>query len=196
MTESRISGDNGRAGDGGRPAPSDWVRRFAGLIEPPGPVLDLAAGSGRHTRLLLDLGYKVTALDRKIDKLADLAQASDLAEPGDLEHRAEIVRADLEGGGPFVLAGRAFAGIVVTNYLHRPLMSALLACISPGGLLIYETFARGNERFGKPANPAFLLAPGELLALVQGAFRVLAYEDLTVEQPRPAAIQRICARKL
>ncbi len=171
-------------GDGGRALPSDWVRRFAGFIAPPGPVLDLAAGSGRHSRLFLELGYRVTALDLKTDKLADL------------KDRAEVVHADLEGGGAFPLSGRAFAGIVVTNYLYRPLMPALLGCLSRDGVLIYETFARGNERFGKPANPDHLLAPGELLELVRGAFRVLAYEDLIVESPRPAAIQRICARRL
>ena len=170
--------------DRGRPPPSGWVRRFAGFIVPPGPVLDLAAGSGQHSRLFLDLGYDVTALDLKIEKLADL------------KARAEVIQANLEAGAPFPLSGRAFAGIVVTNYLYRPLMPALLDCLSPGGYLIYETFARGNERFGRPANPDHLLAPGELLELVRGTCRVLAYEDLIVDEPRPAAIQRICARRL
>ena len=171
-------------GGGGRPPPSDWVRRFAGFIVPPGPVLDLAAGSGRHSRLLLDLGYRVTALDLKIDKLADLTG------------RAEVMQADLEAGYPFPLSGRTFAGIVVTNYLFRPLMADLLDSLAPGGHLIYETFARGNERFGKPANPDHLLLSGESLELVRGTCRVLAYEDLIVDKPRPAAIQRICARRL
>lgn len=169
--------------DQGRLLPSSWVRRFAGLIALPGPVLDLAAGSGRHSRYLLDLGYAVTALDRKTDMLADLAG------------RAEVIQADLEDGTAFPLSGRQFAGIVVTNYLYRPLMPDLLACLPPDGVLIYETFAQGNELFGKPANPDHLLAPGELLDLVRGAFRVLAYEDLTVERPWPAAVQRICARR-
>ena len=164
-------------------APSAWVLRFAGLIPAGGPVLDLAAGGGRHSRHLLELGYRVTACDLSIEKLADLAG------------RAEVVQADLESGAPFPFADRQFAGLVVTNYLHRPLFPDLLACLAPGGILIYETFARGNERFGKPANPKHLLAPGELLNLVQGCCRVLAYEDLIVERPRPAAVQRICARK-
>ena len=86
-------------------------------------------------------------------------------------------------------------GIVVANYLHRPLLPTLVESLVAGGLLVYETFARGNERFGKPSNPAFLLAPGELLEAVHGHLRVLAYEDLVVEEPRPAAVQRICARK-
>jgi hypothetical protein len=89
----------------------------------------------------------------------------------------------------------AFDGIVVANYLHRPLLPTLVESLVAGGLLVYETFARGNERFGKPSNPAFLLAPGELLEAVHGHLRVLAYEDLVVEEPRPAAVQRICARK-
>ena len=85
--------------------------------------------------------------------------------------------------------------MVVTNYLHRPLLPALVESLERGGLLVYETFAIGNERFGKPSNPAFLLRPGELLEAVHGRLRVLAYEDLVVEEPRPAAVQRICARR-
>ena len=102
--------------------------------------------------------------------------------------------ADIEAG-PWPYAGRRFGAIVVTNYLHRPLLPVLTGSLEPGGVLIYETFAQGNEKFGKPSNPAFLLAPGELLEAVGGRLRVLAYEDLVVEEPRPAAIQRICARQ-
>lgn len=166
-------------------APSAWVARFAGLIRPRGPVLDLACGSGRHVRLFLELGHPVTALDRDISRLADLTD-----HPG-----LEVIEADLETGGPFPLAGRAFAGIVVTNYLWRPLFPDLIATLEPGGMLIYETFARGNESFGKPRNPAHLLEPGELLEAVRGALRVLAYEDLIVDDPGPAAVQRICASR-
>lgn len=164
--------------------PSAWVRRFAGLVPAGGPVLDLACGAGRHVRLFLACRHPVTALDRDISGLADLAGRPDL----------EIVEADLEDGRPFPLDGRRFAAVVVTSYLYRPLLPALVAAVAPGGLLIYETFARGNERFGKPRNPDHLLAPGELLEAVRGELRVLAYEDLTVEEPRPACVQRICAR--
>lgn len=105
-----------------------------------------------------------------------------------------VLTCDLEDGGIPAFLSQPFAAVVVTNYLHRPLLPALRAAVAPGGLLIYETFAQGNERFGKPSNPDFLLRPGELLEGL-GALRVLAYEDLVVEDPRPAAIQRICAAR-
>ena len=100
--------------------------------------------------------------------------------------------ADIEGG-PWPFEPGVYGGVVVANYLHRPLFSALLDALAPGGILIYETFAAGNERYGRPSNPAFLLKPGELLETVRGRLRVIAYEDLYVDDPRPALIQRICA---
>jgi SAM-dependent methyltransferase len=162
-------------------APSAWVERWATWIRPGGTVLDVATGSGRHARLLARLGFEVDAVDR------------DLALFGAPVPGVTLREADIEAG-PWPYAGRAFDAIVVTNYLHRPLMPVLVASLTPGGLLVYETFARGNERFGKPSNPAFLLGPGELLEAVRGSLRVLAYEDLVVERPRPAAVQRIAAR--
>ncbi len=168
--------------------PSAWVRRFLPEIPRDGPgqatVLDLACGGGRHSRLVLAAGYAVVALDRDLSGVADLA-----GQPG-----FQGFECDLENGRPFPLAGRRFAGVVVTNYLHRPLLPAVVAAVAPGGLLIYETFAQGNERFGRPRNPDFLLRPGELLEAVRGRLRVLAYEDLTIDTPRPAAVQRIAAR--
>lgn len=163
---------------------SAWVRRFAAMVPKGGRVLDLACGGGRHSRLFLELGHPVTAVDRDISGLSELEGRKLL----------EVIETDLEDGRPFPLAGRVFAGIVVTNYLYRPLLPALVAALAPGGVLIYETFAKGNEDFGKPSNPDFLLDPGELLEAVRGRLRVLAYEDLSVKEPRPAAIQRICAR--
>lgn len=163
--------------------PSPWVVRFASRVPAAGPVLDLACGGGRHARLFLARGHPVTAVDIDVSGLADLA-----AEPG-----LDILQADLEDGRPFPLAGRRFAGVVVANYLYRPLLPALVAAVAPGGALIYETFAKGNERIGRPRNPAHLLDPGELLEAVRGRLRVIAYEDLVVETPRPAAVQRICA---
>ncbi len=164
-------------------APSPWVARFAPLI-PAGEVLDLACGGGRHARHLAALGHPVTALDRDAQALA-LA-----AGPG-----ITTLQYDLEADGaawPFA-AGR-FAGIVVTNYLHRPLLAALAASLRPDGVLIYETFAIGNEAFGKPSNPAFLLARGELLAAAhQAGLRVIAFEDGFVGAPKPAMLQRLCA---
>ena len=105
----------------------------------------------------------------------------------------EAIEIDLEDGSPFPLAGRRFAGVVVTNYLYRPHLPALVAAVATGGVLIYETFARGNERFGRPRNPDHLAEPGELLEAVQGRLRIIAYEDLIDELPKPAARQRICA---
>ncbi len=123
------------------------------------------------------------AVDRDLSGVADLA-----------EHvRLEMVQTDLEDERPFALAGRRFAAVVVTNFLHRPLMPALTAAVDADGVFIYETFAVGNERFGRPKNPLFLLRPGELLDAIPGHLRVVAYEDLVVEEPSPAAIQRVCA---
>ncbi len=165
--------------------PSPWVARFAALVPPEGDVLDLAAGSGRHSRLLRARGHQVVAVDRDTAALAALAQ-------GDPE--LTVVAADLEApGAAWPTGARRFAGIVVTNYLHRPLFPLIRAALAPGGVLIYETFARGNERFGKPSNPDFLLRPGELLELAQG-WLVVAYEDLEIAEPRPAMVQRIAAR--
>ena len=162
--------------------PSPWVVRFAPRI-PKGPVLDLACGGGRHLRWLLDQGREVVGLDR------------DLAGVADLGRRAELIQADLESGGPWPLGARRFAGVIVTNYLWRPLMPQIVDSIAAGGALIYETFALGNERYGKPSNPDFLLKPGELLDAVRGRLAVIAYEHLTVEEPRPAVIQRIAAMR-
>lgn len=162
--------------------PSAWVVRWAGRVPAGGRVLDLACGNGRHARYFAARGHPVAAVDRDPAKLAVLAGI-----PG-VNARA----ADLEGG-PWPYEVQAFAGIVVTRYLHRPLFPHLIAALVPEGVLIYETFAAGNERYGRPRNPAFLLKPGELLELVRGHLRVIAYEDLEVSEPRPAMVQRICA---
>lgn len=172
---------------------SAWVRRFQPLVPAGGTVLDLAAGGGRHGRYFLGLGHPVVAVDRETAAMADLAR----------EASAEVIEADLENGaGPFApggpLAGRTFAGIVVVNYLYRPLMDGIIAALDEGGVLIYETFARGNERFQKPRNPDHLLKSGELLALVEGRLQVVAYEHGIDETPDipgdiPGVKQRLCA---
>jgi SAM-dependent methyltransferase len=162
---------------------SKWVARFAKLVPTGGPVLDLAAGRGRHTRFFLKRGHPVLAVDR------DIAALESIASP-----RLELLRADLEEG-PWPLEGRRFAGVIVANYLHRPLLPAVIAAVADGGALIYETFASGNEAYGRPRNTDFLLRAGELLEAVRGTLEVVAYEHGPVERPRPAVIQRIAARR-
>jgi SAM-dependent methyltransferase len=158
-------------------APSPWVARWAPLIAR-GPVLDVACGQGRHARFLAGLGLDVVAVDREPQKFA--------------ESKISFVQADLENGNPWPFEGRRFAGIVVANYLHRPLFPLLAAALEEGGVLIYETFMAGNERYGRPSNPDFLLRPGELLE----GFRALmpvAFEQGTLERPKLAVVQRLCA---
>ena len=164
--------------------PSPWVTRFAPMIPAGGEVLDFACGSGRHTRWLASRGYRVEAADRDAVSLELLAGVPHVT----------IREADLEEGEwPF--SGRHFDGIIVTNYLYRPRLPVLLTALNPGGVLIYETFMVGNERFGKPSNPDFLLRSHELFERVSGACTVLAYEQGEVKEPKPAVIQRICAVK-
>ena len=164
---------------------SAWVERFAPLIIAGGSVLDMACGQGRHSLRLAELGYRVEAVDRDADALAGIAARA----PG---IATRVV--DLEGG-PWPYQGRKFDGIVVTNYLFRPLFPALLDALDVDGVLIYETFMAGNERFGKPSNPAFLLRPDELLDLVRGRLTVVAFEQGEVDARRPAVVQRLCATR-
>jgi len=162
--------------------PSPWVCRFAPLIRVGGLVLDIACGAGRHARYLAGLAYHVEAVDRDSGALRELANVAGVTtRNADLEH------------GPWPYSGHRFDAIVVTNYLHRPLFPRLLEALADDGVLIYETFAAGNERYGRPGNPDFLLKPGELLEFALGRLRVVAYEDLYVEVPKPAMIQRLCA---
>lgn len=161
---------------------SSWIATWAGLVPSGATVLDLAAGNGRHARFFADRGHPVTAVDRDMSGLA----ATDTV---------EVIAADLEDGSPWPLAGRMFGAVVVTNYLHRPLFPHLFAALPPGGVLLYETFMIGNERFGRPSNPDFLLKDGELLELVRGRFSVIAYEARMISEPKMAMIQRIAARR-
>lgn len=161
--------------------PSAWVVQWAERVPAGGATLDVACGSGRHARFFAARGHPVDAVDRDAAAIAALA-----AVPG-IDARC----ADIEGS-TWPYAGRQFAAVVVTNYLHRPLFPALIAAIAPGGLLIYETFAEGNEAYGRPANPEFLLRRGELLERV-GMMQILGFEDLTIDLPKPAVVQRICA---
>ena len=156
-------------------APSPWVVRWAPLIAH-GTVLDVACGSGRHARAFLDRGLQATAVDRDAQMI-----------PG-----ARFIQADLEDGSPWPLAGEQFEGVVVTNYLNQKIFPEIQKSLKPGGVLIYETFMLGNERFGRPSNPEFLLRPGELLECFKGLI-VKAFEEGEVAHPKPAMIQRLCA---
>jgi len=165
-------------------APSPWVARFAAELPIGGSIIDIACGNGRHTRLLVDQGHQVIAVDR------DLAAAQDLAN----FDAVELLNYDLESGTwPF--PPESAAGIIVTNYLHRPHFKRLYETLAIDGLLIFETFAVGNERFGRPRNPDFLLKPGELLEAFGDHLEIIAYEEAEETLPKPAFKQRICARK-
>ena len=163
-------------------APSAWIARFAPLVRRSGTVLDLACGGGRHLRHFHGLGHPVAGVDIDTRGVADLSGADGV----------EIVTADLEGG-PWPFPGRRFSAIVVANYLHRPLFEDILAALEPRGLLLYETFAAGNGRFGRPSCPAFLLRAGELLELVRGRLQIVAYEHGEVASPKAAIVQRLAA---
>ena len=159
---------------------SDWVQRWAHLVPAGAPVLDVACGLGRHLRWFQALGHPVTGVDRS-SAAAEAAAAL-----------GEGVCADIENG-PWPLAGRRFGGVVVTNYLWRPLLPTLVASVAPGGVLVYETFASGHESVGRPARPDFLLQPGELLQACAG-LRVVAYEDGFSAAPE-RFVQRIAAMR-
>lgn len=162
--------------------PSAWVQRWAHLVRPGGRILDLACGPGRHAYWLHAQGFALTAVDRAPEALASLAP---LAAAG-----AEVLQAELEEGA-WPLAEREFDAVVITNYLWRPRLADVIAAVAPGGVLIYETFALGNETVGRPARPAFLLRPGELLQAAAG-LRVVAYEDGFLDD-HPRFVQRIAA---
>lgn len=153
-------------------APSPWVARWAPLVAR-GPVLDVASGAGRHARLFAQRGLEVVAVDREPQQI-----------PG-----VRFVQADLEDASPWPFPGERFGAIVVTNYLHRPLLPVLAAALADGGFLIYETFMAGNERFGRPSNPDYLLRPGELLEAF-ARLTVVAFEQGTTGK---AVLQRLCA---
>jgi SAM-dependent methyltransferase len=164
--------------------PSSWVVRFAPLISKDSVALDFACGSGRHSQLLANLGYSVLAVDQDISLIQTGYSSAITPKCLNLEEET------------WPLSGSKFGGIVVTNYLYRPHLDRLPELLEEGGILIYETFAQGNEKFGKPSNPNFLLNPGELLAFAaRHSLKVLAYEDIYVDEPKPAMVQRLCAVK-
>ncbi|MFN0302926.1 MAG: class I SAM-dependent methyltransferase [Burkholderiales bacterium] len=162
-----------------------WVLRWIGVAGTRRKVLDLACGAGRHARACAQRGYAVTAVDRDANALASLADVP----------RVETLIADLEGA-PWPFAPASFDIVIITNYLHRPLFGSISASLREGGLLIYETFMIGNERYGRPSNPAFLLKPGELPAAFAGTLSVVAFEQGRVNDPKPAIVQRYCGVRI
>jgi len=160
---------------------SEWVRRWSHLIAPGAQVLDVACGTGRHMHWFADRGHAVLGLDRAPEALQSAAAFG------------EVLACDLETA-PWPLPGRQFGAVVVTNYLWRALLPRIVESVAPGGVLLYETFAQGNETVGRPANPAFLLAPGELLRASQG-LHVVAYEHGTLDNPE-RFVQRIAALRV
>ena len=169
----------------GTEPPSEWVKRWAHLVAPLGRVLDVACGHGRHAHYFYDKNHPVTLVDRAQEAIESIAIPS---------HACEKVVADIENG-PWPFTGQQFDAVVVTNYLWRPLMPTLLASLAPGGVLIYETFAQGNETVGKPSRPDFLLRSGELLETFKD-LRAVAFEDGFIagaDGQTPRFVQRIAA---
>lgn len=162
--------------------PSDWVVRFYSGIKHKGRVLDVACGAGRHFSLGMSSGKRIVGVDRDITQARQYSVAQNL----------ELIEADLEDGRPFPFRGQHFDGVIVTNYLWRPILADIVAAVAVDGILIYETFGIGQEKLGRPANPDFLLRPGELMQAVAGKLRIVAFEHARL--PRPdRVVQRIAA---
>jgi SAM-dependent methyltransferase len=146
--------------------PSPWFVDHAASIAPLASVLDVACGHGRHARFFAERGAYVTAVDRDATALHSLSATQNVVtECRDLELDA------------WPYAAGTFDAVVVCNYLWRPTLAALLDTIKPGGVLLYETFMDGNERYGKPSRADFLLRSNELFALTRDGFRVLAFAE-------------------
>ena len=165
------------------PMVSDWVRKYISLVPAKKLVLDLACGSGRNTRFLLDQGYTVVALDKDVSQLTDITGQQNL----------QKYMFDLETNAKFPFGKREFAGIIVTNYLHRPLFGDLINSLSHNGVLIYQTFMMGNEAYGRPSNPNFLLQINELSDVFSNKLDVVAFQQGYEESPKPSVVQKICA---
>ncbi len=162
--------------------PSKWVIKHLNLIRPKSTVLDLASGDGRHTALMQSLEHKVTSLDINVHQIYRLQ-----------DPKIEVIEYDLENGNMWPFSNRFFDLIIVTNYLYRPILNNIVSSLAKGGILIYETFAKGNELFGKPSNPNFLLKEGELLRICK-SLEIISYENRIVHGPKKAKVQRIVAK--
>jgi SAM-dependent methyltransferase len=167
----------------GNPVVSDWVKKYIALIPSNKLVLDLACGKGRNTRFLLDRGNSVVALDKDVSQLTNIPSKQNLRK----------YKFDLEAGVNFPFHKQEFSGVIVTNYLYRPLFENLINSLSDGGVLIYQTFMIGNEAYGRPKNPNFLLKRDELSDVFNKKLDVIAFEQGYIESPKPAVVQSICA---
>jgi SAM-dependent methyltransferase len=163
--------------------PSRWVQRYLAGIKQAGSILDVACGAGRHMRLALEQGYSVTGIDRDLSQVEDLASRADVG----------LIEADLEAGRAFPLKDMRYDGVIVTNYLWRPALSEIIGCVSDDGVLIYETYAAGHERHGKPRNPDFLLGANELIDVALPRLTIVAYEHGMHGAEHPKIVQRIAA---
>jgi SAM-dependent methyltransferase len=181
-SEDDVLPDSSQAPDPAWIEPSRWVMRFSHLVRPRGRVLDVAAGGGRHCQWFLDSEHSVVAVDRDLSRLRWLTHP--------LLEKLEV---DLEGAEGWPLGEQTFDAVVVTNYLWRSIFDDIVGAIRHDGVLIYETFAEGNERYGPPRRPEFLLQPGELLARVAPRLEIVAYEHGYSDRPSHRVIQRICA---
>ena len=162
--------------------PSQWLLRWPQAMRPGASALDLACGSGRNLLHLAAVGMKVTGVDR------------DAAAIAPLQRFAETIMADIEQSA-WPLGERQFDLVLVCNYLWRLLLPQIVASVAPGGWLIYETFANGQQSIGRPARPDFLLQPGELLQACAG-LRIIAFEDgFDAAAASPRFVQRIAARR-
>jgi SAM-dependent methyltransferase len=170
-------------GHAGLTAVSPWIARFAPLAAAGDSVLDVACGGGRHGRYFLKSGHSVSFLDKNLDGVADIAGVAGI----------EMILADLENGDPWPLEHHQFATVIVVNYLHRPILPAIFEAVAPGGILLYETFAQSNKRYGRPRNPDYLLAPGELLDAVAGRLTTIAYQHGALGDDKSRAVKQCIA---
>lgn len=166
----------------GLETPSEWVKRWSHLVPQGGSVLDVACGQGRHMRWFAGRGHAVTGIDRSASALAGL------------DAIGRVIEADIEDG-PWPLDGATFDAVIVTNYLWRPLLPRIVASVAPGGILIYETFAAGNETVGKPSRPDFLLQPSELLQATATSLHTVAFEDGFCASPERFVQRTVAVRK-